>query len=372
MNYQRIDNFVVRSERLMSRPALVVAVAVGLLTLGAIYVRPEANYVRTGIWFEQLANNPFDFSRDNMIAFRILTPLISYLVGLTGKLFIITNLIFAAIFIGMIYEYFRKTAPRPGDAFVAATVLTFSSVVLVTIGYSGWCDILSYLAIFAMWRWKRNIWLFTFFFAVALFNHEGIMFLFPWLLILRLRETRWEFKAALVTLVGMGLVIAFYILFRGWVAADRHVSLTLGYYLQPLIDDPLHWMRRPLPYYCLGLFTVFKVLWIIPLTACYLLWKEGRKRESVFMAMPVVLASFQLIIAWDSTRMFTLGFMTMVLALEYLFKTDRVDLRKWVLGLVAFNLFVPQLYTAGSVIEIMQSTPMNLLRMFIDGKPWWP
>jgi hypothetical protein len=372
MNYQNIDNFVTGSERRLSRPIFTLGVAIGLLMLGAIYVRPEGNYIFHGVWFEKLANNPFNFSEDNELSFRILTPLISYMVGLRGRLFIITNLIITAIFIGMVYDYFRKTSPRPGDALIASTVLTFSSVVLVTIYYSGFCDILSYLAIFVMWRWRRNIWLFALFFAVALFNHEGILFLFPWFAILRLRETESKFKTLLLTLLGLGIVIALYILFRKWVAAQKHVNLSLDFYFTPLLNDPLYWMRRPVQYYGLGLFTVFKALWIIPLTACYFLWKDGRKREIIFMALPVILASFQLIIAWDTTRMLTLGFITMVLALEYLFKTDKFDFRKWVPGLIVFNLFLPQLYTASSIIEIMRSTPMNLLRMLVEHRPWWP
>jgi hypothetical protein len=70
--------------------------------------------------------------------------------------------------------------------------------------------------------------------------------------------------------------------------------------------------------------------------------------------------------------MFTLGFMTMVLSLKYLFKTDRLEFRKWIPALVAFNFLVPQISTAGETIELMRSTPMNLLRMWVENKPWWP
>lgn len=372
MDYQKIDNFVLNAEQRLGRRIFILAVAFGLLILAAIYVRPEGNYIFHGVRYEKLATNPFEFSEDNELSFRILTPLISYLIGLRGKLFIITNLIFVIIFIGMVFQYYRKTAPRPGDALIAAFILTFSAVVLETIYMSGFCDILSYVAIFAMWRWRKNIWLFVLFFAVSLFNHENILFLLPWLVIARLKDSDDKFKTLILTLLVIAIIIVFNYFYRQWVSSHRHVNLSPGFYLQPILNDPLHMIRLPMQYYGLGLFTVFKVLWIIPLTAYYYLWKDGRKKEVMFIALPVILASFQLIIAWDTTRMFTLGFMTMVLSLEYLFKTNQFEFRKWVPALVAFNFLVPQISTAGETIELMRSTPMNLLRMWVENKPWWP
>lgn len=372
LNYDKIDNLVISAEARLGKFGFNIVVSFGLLILAAIYVRPECHYAGAGILFEQLANNPFDFSKDNMLAFRILTPLLSYLVGLKGKLFMITNAMIAVIFIGMVYRHFRTNSPRAADAFFAAAIMTFSSVVLVLMWNSGWCDILSYLAIFAMWKWRKNIWLFTLFFAVGLFNHENIMFLLPWLVAVRLAKVDFKPKNVLVTLLSVGVVIALFMVFRNWVSAQRTVGLSLSFYMQPLLDDPIYFMRRPVQFYGLGLFSVFKILWIIPVVGCYLSWKEGLRRKSILMAMPVALASCQLVIAFDTTRMFTLGFMSMVLALEYFFKTNTSWFRKWLPGLLVANLFVPQLYTAADIIQTMRSTPMNLLRMWVDDKPWWP
>lgn len=372
MNYDRIDNLVIRAETRLGKYGFNLAIAIGLLILAAIYVRPEGNYTGAGTWFQRLAENPFDFSRDNINAFRILTPLLSYLVGLKGRLFMVTNLVIAAIFIGMVYRHFRTNSPRPADALFAAAIMTFSSVVLVMLGYSGFCDILSYLAIFAMWHWRKNIWLFMLFFAVGLFNHENIMFLLPWLIAIRMPGIDSKLRTVLATLLAMGIVIVLYMFFRNWVAAQGPVGLSLSFYLQPLLDDPLRWMRRPVQFYGLGLFTVFKILWIIPVMACYLSWQEGLKRKSILIAMPVALASLQLVIAFDTTRLFTLGFMSMVLALDYFFKSNTGWFRKWLPGLLVANFFVPQMYTAYDIVQLMRSTPMHLLRMLLENKPWWP
>ena len=370
--FDRTDNYITRVELRLGPYGTAGVIALVLLLAAAIYVRPEGNYTQAGVWYEQMTNNPFDFSQNNAMGYRILTPMISYIIGLRGKLFMVTNAFIALIFIGFVYRHFRKLYSRPADAFFAAAILTFSSVVLVMIGYSGFCDILTYAAIFAMWHWRKNIYLYSLFFAVGVFNHEGMLFLLPWLIAIRCTEKKHFVSDLIQTVVGLAIVLTFYLFFRQWVVSQREVSLSLSFYLQPLLDDPLHWMRTPVQFYGLGLFTVFKALWIIPVAAGYLLWKEGRRRELWLMVLPIILASVQLVIAYDSTRMFTLGFMTMVLALEYLFATREFEFRRWLPGLFIINLFIPQLYTAANIIQIMRSTPMNLLRMWLEHMPWWP
>ena len=372
MLYDKIDVFMVRFEGRLGKIWTGVVLAFILLILAAIYVRPECNYVGAGVSFEKLANNPFNYSETNIYAFRIMTPLISYLIGLRGKLFMVTNAIFALIFIFMVFSHFRKLYSRPADALFAAGIMTFSSVILVMLFNSGWCDILTYLAIFAMWHWRRNFWLFTLFFAVGLFNHDSVMFLLPWLIAIRLTGGNKKVTILLLTLLSMGLVMALYFIYRNWVTSQMGVTLSMSYYLQPLLKDPLYWMSEKVPYYPLGWFTAFKILWVIPIAGCYLAWKEGQKWQSVLMAMPVVLAAAQLVIAIDTTRMFTLGFMSMILALEYFYSSNEDRLRKYLPALFAMNFIVPQMYTAGFKIQLMPSTPMNLLRMWLDNKPWWP
>lgn len=372
MLYQRINEIAGRIESRTGAIGFTILVSIVLLIAAALYVRPELYYVGAGMYFERLANNPFDFSQNNPFAFRILTPLISYIVGLRGKLFMVTNGIITLLFIGFIYRHFRVLSGRAGDALCAAAVITFSSTVLVTIAYSGFCDILSYLGIFAMWHWRKHFVLFSLFFAVALFNHENVLFLVPWLITIRMRDESQKMWSFITTVLGLGIVLIGFHFFRDWVTAERQITLSLSYYIEPLLADPFHWMRQPIQYYGLGLFTVFKAFWLIPIAVAILLWKERRKFDIIVLILPVVLASIQLIIAIDSTRMFTLGFMTMILAIEYLLRENKLELLQWLPALILVNLFVPQLYTASNVIENVRSTPMHLLRMWLENKPWWP
>jgi hypothetical protein len=133
----------------------------------------------------------------------------------------------------------------------------------------------------------------------------------------------------------------------------------------------LHWIRGAYQFYWLGWFTVFKALWVFPIAAVVSLWK--RKETATLWSILIITfcASIQLVIAYDTTRMLTLGFMVMILALLHLMQTNAFEFRRWAVWVILFNLLIPQLYTASYIIEIMTSTPVNLLKMVIEHKPWW-
>ncbi|MFZ1682963.1 MAG: hypothetical protein WAU88_02425, partial [Candidatus Zixiibacteriota bacterium] len=137
-------------------PRGLAAILSGLLMLAAaIYCRPALTTSSLGSKYALLAQNPFA-TDPNPVAYRVLTPLLSYCLDLRGELIIVTNLIIATLFVYLIYRYFRQTSPRPGDALIAAAVIASSLVTLSTLYYGGYCDSMTYLIIFLMWRARKK------------------------------------------------------------------------------------------------------------------------------------------------------------------------------------------------------------------------
>ena len=108
------------------------------------------------------------------------------------------------------------------------------------------------------------------------------------------------------------------------------------------------------------------------MAAAVSLWQRGDRKTVIGMLLFFGGAASQLIIAYDTTRMLTLSFLVMIIALEHFFRTDAFEFRRWAPWLFLFNLLIPQLYTAAQIIEIMKSTPMDLLQMILHGTPYWP
>jgi hypothetical protein len=270
-----------------------------------------------------------------------------------------------------VYRYFRSRSGQPGDALVGALCLTFSSVVLVTIYYAGFCDALTYLALFLMWRWRSRLALFYPLLLVGMLNHESVLFTIPWFAYLKLSDAPRKGVALMELLIGLGTALLAYYLFRRWISLDRETGLTLGAYLGSFAADPLFAVKRAYLFYWVGLFSVFKLLWVFPLAAVTAMWRNGRRRDVYGIFILMACAVFQLVIAYDTTRMLTLGFMVLIVSLEYLFTTGVYRFRQWAPWVLVGNLLIPQLYTAASTIEIMHSIPATLLRMVIEKGPYW-
>ncbi len=369
--YEHLNRLVAAGEARFGRWGWVFLVVFLLMLAASFYVRPGTNYYGHGVNFEALSRNPFDLRNGNVLGYRVMTPFLAYLVGLRGKSFILLNLVFAGVTIGAAYRHFRGRSDQPGDALFGALCLTFSSVVLVTIYYAGFCDALTYLTLFLMWRWRLRPLLFYPLLLVGVLNHESVLFTIPWFAYLKLSDAPRKSVVLVELLIGLGTSLLVYYLFRRWISLDGEIGLSLGAYLRPFVADPLSAVKHAYLFYWVGLFSVFKLLWVFPLAAGIAMWKNGRRRDVYGMFLLMTCAVCQLAIAYDTTRMLTLGFMVLIVSLEYLFTTGAYRFRQWAPWVLVGNLLVPQLYTAANIIEIMHSIPATLLRMIIEKGPYW-
>jgi hypothetical protein len=365
LSYTWLDEALLRDESRFGKLVWTALLSLLLLLAAIVYTRPDTACNNLGFLYAQLAENPFDFAAGNPLSFRILTPLISYAVGLRGANIIFTNLILAGVLIGTVYSIFRKISPRPGDAFLAAVVVTFSLVVLTTIHCGGYCDILTYLVVFLMWHFRSKRFLFYVLFLIGLFNRESIVFLLPWLVFISLEIPCSKTRRLAELAVGFALAILIYYLFRQWVGAQAEIEFSGNYYLRPLLDDPLKHFRNTFYYHGLGFFSVYKLLWCFPVLAAAAFWRDRNFRPLIGFALLLGGAWVQLFLAFDTSRMFTLGFMIMFLSLEYLLRTDEYRFRKWAFAAVLINLLVPQMYTAAEIVEIWQSLSSHLLLPYL-------
>jgi hypothetical protein len=368
--YSKVDKIVEWLEVKAGR-ASAVWIALGFMVAAAIYVRPAVNTVALGNLYARMAEYPFTLIDGTYVGYRILTPLLSYFLGFRGQLIIITNLLVAAAVLALVFYYFRSRTPSPGDALYAVAVMAFSLVTLTTIYYGGYTDSMTYLLVFLMWWFRQKRWLFYVLFLLALMNRECVLFLIPWFAYLHVSEASSKKLAVVDLLTGFYLVGSVYIPFRWLVELYGSVVLTTEHYLTPMRHAPLCWFWNSYPQSILGLFTVFKLMWVIPVLAIIGLWRSGRRREVYSMLLLMACVCAQLLIAYDSSRMLTLSFPVVLLGLAYLFQSNAFSFRKWAVPLFLCNLLVPQLYTAAHIVEIMHSTPGNILMLVLGAKEGW-
>jgi hypothetical protein len=364
LSYYRLDDYLLRAEKRFGKLGWTAILAVVMLGAACVNTRLDTHCGYLGYHYARLAEDPFAFDSDNPVAFRILTPLISYAIGFRGCSIIITNLIISAIFIGIVYYTFRRTTSRPGDAFLGALAGTFSLVILTSIHCGGYCDILTYLIIYLMWLFRRKSVPFYFLFFLGLLNRESIAFLVPWFIFISLQASDRKGLCVIKVIIGYALTLSLYYLFREMAGMETDVKYSMAYYLRPLLSDPIRGFQITYYYHGLGFFSVYKALWVFPFAAVILFCKQRNFVSLSSMILVMFCAYAQLAVAQDTSRMLTLGFMIMFISLHHLFQTDFYRFRAWAFWAVLFNLLIPQVYTAGHKVEVWQSYLSHLISIY--------
>lgn len=338
----------------------LISLVLFIILLFTTRLDPACRYL--GRYYELLANNPFDYSYNNPVAFRILTPFISFLLGLKGKGIIITNLLITYIFIGVIFGYYKK---QLGDNFwgVLVTLAAITSLALTTSTHcGGYTDILTYLIIFLIWTKQRNRWYFLLLFGLGLFNRESILFLLPWFLLLYFKNNRFKFSATIQPIIGLLIIFVLYYLFRSHISEQQEIKYSLSYYLDPILNKPFDIFLITAKYHLLGFLSVLRFLWVVPLLAIYYYFSRKENFKGLSIVLIIILSYLQLFIAQDTSRMFTLSYIVLFFPIVDLYNSNFLKFKQWFPILVLLNLITPQIYTAGHNIEIWH----NLLIRFLS------
>lgn len=352
--YARLDAFVAGLEQRLGRLAPFAVGAAGL-ALACLWVHPASEPQGIGNYYTWLSMNPFGNATRNPVAFRPLTPWISWVFGLRGAALRYTNLFFAGVLLACVYEWFRRQAPRPGDALLASAVLCFSGVTLGVVFSPFYCDALTLLVAFGMWCTRKRPVLFYALFAIGLFNRESLLFLVPWFAFLELAESPRRARTFATEIAGYGVALALYAAFRAWSAQQAPVEYDLDYYLGPLADDPLHFFRQSARYQWAGFYSVFGPAWAIAVAGVVAMWQRGDRARPLGLALLLVSVWAQLWVAVDSTRLFALAFPAMILALEELFRSGAFRFREWAPWLVLLQALAPPTQAASNRFWAMDS-----------------
>ncbi len=347
----RLDAALATLERRISLWGAAALVATALLALGALYVRPALEAVSHGVYYAELSRAPLS-PGDNPVAYRILTPLLAWLLGLRGNRILILNLLLAWATLALVYRHYRLRGRGPALALGYAAVLATTMPILFTIHVNGYTDAASYLLLFLLLACGENAWVFGGLVLLSLLNRESVAFVLPFLLLLQARRTGklWPSVAA------SAVALALYLGVRYWLGTRAPDAQSAEFYLAPLLHDPLDWFRKASVAYYTGVFSAFKLLWALPVAALWLAARERRWLDLAVLASAIVGALGQTVIAVDTSRMLCMAFPAVLLGLEALEpRLDEAARAPTLLGLVGANMLVPQLYVAGNAIYVMQT-----------------
>lgn len=344
-----------------------LVVAVILLGFAAIYVTPALAPMQLGRGYASLSINPFDFSEQNNLRFRILTPLLAYLVGLRGSLYLIFPMIIALFFLSAIY-YFLRQKHNSFESVLITMLVCFSSPILFLLHFQGYVDVTSYLLIYLIIIFIKNNAIRTLLLVLLLFNHESNLFIIPGLLFLYYINSTNRIKA--IAYGGMSILLAIipFYYYRKFITGISPVEYNFDMYYSQISQN----INSITSHIGIGCFYSFKLFWLIPLIAIYYYWKEKNWQQLILFFLIIFGSLGQLIIASDTSRLMGLAFPAILFGAVKLKEQwgKEVFLRR-TFYLILFNFLIPQFYVGQSVMIPFYPLPVSIILKYFYGIETW-
>lgn len=354
----RVSHFLVELEKQVGILVFSLILGVVLMALAMLVVMPRFQLAYHGLQFGLLSNAPFDFSTPNAVRYRILPVLIGYLTFLRGRRFLLVPLIFAVLLIASIYRVYRRRGFGQLEALGMSGLFTFSSTLFIQLVGPGYTDAVLYFFIFLSFAFARKQYLSALFFCLALLTHESSLFMLIPLVLYAGYLNQSGLQTMLRQLGIMALATVPLLIYRYVVSTYTPVTFDLSFYFSA--ENIENCLSVVLPRIPLGFFLVFKSYWVI---LGIVIWKAFQRKEYQFVGIILLILLFdlfQLIIAFDVTRMLCLGFPALLIAAEKLrdYWPDRQF--KWlVFFLILLNILSPQYF-------MTKDGPVAMLPFFLQ------
>jgi hypothetical protein len=347
-----IDLFFEKAESYFGR--FTIAIFTGLVFLilaGSFYaVRYDTFYHGNG--FARLSLHPFEMQGENDLRFRILSPLMGYILFMRGTAFKFFMLLVLAMFFAVVYFSKRKEFFKPTEALGITALLVFSTLAFYQLYFPAYTDPTSFLLILLFMMFYKNIKLATLFIGLMLFNHENTVFLFPFFFLLLLNG-EYNFGKILRTIIPFIVAAIPYIIYRKFIASHAEVNFTTSYYFNP---GGMKWTREHVfPHLVKGVFHAFRFAWLIPAAAFIIDLYEKRYNEIVLLGVIFIFVLLQLAIAWDISRLVGLSFPVILIGaarLRQFFGTQKFLLI--IYSIIIINFLTPA-YCIGALDPISYS-----------------
>lgn len=345
-----------------------VACVIGLFFLGLsmLFCTPSFEPMYHGKVYSELSNNPFDWDANSSLQYRILAPLIGFMLQLRGTSFLYLPLLFLWFWLSTVYFVFRKKRVTPTISIIMTSLLALSCTLFIPLISPGYTDSVSYFFLFIAFFYFEDFTLpsnrikSVVCFILAMFNHESSFFLFPALLVYHqtLGGTKSVNFRELLHFSGI-FILGFipYIAFRYWVSSNTAVEYSASFYFT---DANIKTCLDALRWAPVGLFFTFKLFWVFPILYTAHLLRTKNFTPLILLASIFVFSMLQLLIAYDVSRMLCLMFP--LLLYSALGCNTHWGSQKFVMvsiGLVFLNLLLPSYFASKDGLHALIPIFMN-------------
>ncbi len=331
-----------------------------LFCCAGLYVKPNFSLFQFGKYYAKIAADPFHFDGD-IRQFRILTPLIGYVLNLHGKAFIFVPLFISLLFLATLYIYFRRTKMQPISSLGITTMMAFSCPLLLIFYFQGYPDITSNLLILLSFIFiKKPYWIL--FYGLSFFNHESNFFIAPALLLLsidkkNIRKDIW--RGILLLIIAILPVLCFRYYVSHLNTASHFTNAYFGW------DNIIYCIRNNLDTIHIGVFHSYKLFWILPLYCSIMLVSQKRFWECACIILFIIGPLTQTIAAVDINRLMEPAFPAFLLSMQYFYRhCFKPDFKVILWLLIIINIFVPEIIVISPFVIPRLILPIYVIQHF--------
>ncbi|MES2141075.1 MAG: hypothetical protein V4511_15315 [Bacteroidota bacterium] len=338
-----------------------------LLCIAAIYVTPAMAPMQLGRGYAALSIAPFDFSEQNYLRYRILTPFLAYCVGLRGSLYILFPLIISLFFLSTIYFYIRKTH-KASESLLITMLICFSTPVLFLLHFQGYVDITSYLLILLIIFFIKKPFICIIFLSLLLLNHASNIFSIPFLFFYYYKNSPDKLKSTIYSITGIGLAFIPFYCYRNYISAYSGIEYHFETYRSQIIEN----INTVASHFLIGVFFAFKLFWLIVLFALYYYWKEKNNQQLLLFVVIIIPSFAQMLLASDTSRFIGSAFPAILFGAIKLKEQWGTELfLKRTFYLILINFLIPQYYVGQSVMIRFYPLPSSLIYKYVFGIETW-
>lgn len=335
---QSISGFLLRNESRFGLPFSSVIIATIMFGLAMLYVQPVLTVAFHGIQFSALSEDPFDLSTANALRYRILGPLLGYLLFLRGEYFFILPLLATWAFPGIVYFCYRKKNLDAIDAFFLTCFVSFSCILLLPIVAPAYTDIFTWIFIFLAFHFIEKIPFSALFASLALLNHESSFVMVPALVVFSYYKNKDALPKILIFFL---LACAPHLLYRSYVHFNSETTYDLSFYLSK--SNVIFTMTKLVLFGPAAFFYAFKLWWIFPVYMVALTGYQKNYFQFIIQFLILGAALSLVIIGYDYTRMLVIAFPAVLLSYEWLMKKYDIEkFRKFTFIMILMNFLILQ------------------------------
>lgn len=321
--------------------------------------------------FLAMCVNPFTRNLyEPILAYRIITPFIAYVLGLQGIIAVSIQYTALVLAFALIYIIVKRKTNNV-IAMLTCFALSLSHVAQTTNTHWGIPDSVTHLAT-ALAMLTPTPWLIGFATVVGTLNDERFVIAIPFILLWHLgsKDSRLEVKKIIKPLIGFlcGLFIVLiirYALTVGWIGPGIVIPKLYSQISEKSISNFQPWDSTWLQF-LINIFLGYRWVWIIFFVAILKRWNSYNRLFLVILSASVFFATLSTMIVADVSRSTSFFFPAIIISVCLVYDRYPIFCQRILLASVILCILTPCFIIGGGDIQLYRPLPLVLLRTYTN------